>query len=104
MIRDSLIPDPSFMKHSLEVKQSAEWGMIHTQEGGGGATSSIPPVALTWTPLLQGGGGGGRKENFTTFFAKPIFFAKGMQLKTNIFAVFFAVEQHLPPEIDCFCQ
>ena len=29
MIPNSLILDPSFMKHSPEVKQSAEWGMIH---------------------------------------------------------------------------
>ena len=69
------------MKHSLEVKQDAEWGMIHAQ----GGNKQHPSHGSDMDAALARGGAG--KKN-CDFFGRTHFW-KGMQLKINMFFAFF---------------
>ena len=65
------------MKHCLQVKQSAEWGVIHARGGGGGGggggNNQHPSHVLTWTRLLQGEAGGKNRFIFAVLFCETHF-------------------------------
>ena len=91
------------MRHSLEEKQGAEWGMRRGRGGRGDykhwLKNSIPSVILTW---MHSKGGGAKITLFLRFFFEEPIFAEGMKLKINFFVFFFSVKEHLVPGINHF--